>query len=228
MRPIDTIVIHCSATPEGRPVSVATIRTWHLKRRFSDIGYHYVIDLEGRVHVGRPIGKTGAHVKGHNTGSIGICYIGGVTNDGNLSPKDTRTPAQKLAISELLHELVETYPLITEICGHRDFPGVKKACPCFDAIPEYEGILERPAAGVFIGESHDPIQPAFPSDPDMGGKPAWLSSINWAAFGTFVTSAVTAISALDPIVAGATVGVGGFLAFWIIRQRMRKAAEYGI
>jgi len=141
MRKIDTIVIHCSATPEGRDVSVATIRKWHKDRGWRDIGYHYVIGLNGEIWKGRPIRQRGAHVKGHNTGSIGICYVGGVTNDGRLAPKDTRTPEQKTALVSLIRGLLVDYPAIKTICGHRDFPGVAKACPCFDAIPEYKWLL---------------------------------------------------------------------------------------
>ncbi|WP_063832826.1 N-acetylmuramoyl-L-alanine amidase [Labrenzia sp. DG1229] len=141
MRKIDTIVIHCSATPEGRAVSVSTIRQWHLDRGWRDIGYHYVIGLNGEIWPGRPITQRGAHVRGHNTGSIGICYVGGVTNDGRLAPKDTRTPDQKTALLSLIRSLLTDYPQIETICGHRDFPAVKKACPCFDAIPEYEYLI---------------------------------------------------------------------------------------
>ena len=81
MRKINKIIIHCSATPEGREVSVDTIRKWHLKRRFSDIGYHYVIGLDGTIHKGRPIEKVGAHCSYENIGSIGICYVGGMSKD---------------------------------------------------------------------------------------------------------------------------------------------------
>lgn len=143
MRKIDTIVIHCSATPEGRPVSVSTIRQWHLDRGWRDIGYHFIIGLNGEIWPGRPISQRGAHVKGHNTGSIGICYVGGVTNDGRLAPKDTRTPEQKTAIVSLIRGLLTDYPQINKICGHRDFPNVKKACPCFDAIPEYKYLIGK-------------------------------------------------------------------------------------
>lgn len=134
-RKIDKIIIHCSATPEGRDISVETIRDWHLKRGWSDIGYHYVIDLEGKVHAGRPIEKTGAHVKGHNTGSIGICYVGGVEEDGK-TPKDTRTKDQKAALDNLLFILTDIFANVT-IHGHNEFSS--KACPSFDVQAEYPG-----------------------------------------------------------------------------------------
>lgn len=138
MRPIDTAAVHCTATKEGLDYTVATIRSWHLQRGFADIGYHFVVHLDGTISIGRPISKIGAHVAGHNTGSIGIVYVGGL--DKNGKPKDTRTPAQKAAIRKLLKELVSKYG-IKIIKGHRDFPGVAKACPCFDAIPEYRDLV---------------------------------------------------------------------------------------
>ena len=90
-RPVRDIIIHCSATPEGRDYTVADITSWHRQRGFSTIGYHYVIYRDGSIHCGRNIDSVGAHCQGHNTGSIGICYIGGVAADGH-TPKDTRTP----------------------------------------------------------------------------------------------------------------------------------------
>jgi len=134
-RKIDKIIIHCSATPEGKDISVETIRDWHLKRGWSDIGYHYVIDLDGKLHAGRPLEKTGAHVKGHNTGSIGICYIGGVEQDGK-TPKDTRTKEQKAALDNLLFTLTDVFANVT-IHGHNEFSS--KACPSFDVQAEYSG-----------------------------------------------------------------------------------------
>ena len=127
MRKIDKIIIHCSATPEGRDVKTETIRKWHLDRGWSDIGYHYVIELDGSLHVGRPIERTGAHCKGHNTGSIGVCYVGGVDQD--MKPKDTRTDAQRSALHSLLFDLTDNFDAAT-IHGHNEFSS--KACPSFD------------------------------------------------------------------------------------------------
>ena len=97
MRPIDSIIIHCSATPEGKHFTAADIRRWHKAQGWSDIGYHYVILLDGTVQEGRPISQPGAHCKGMNARSIGICYIGGLAADGK-TPKDTRTTAQILEL----------------------------------------------------------------------------------------------------------------------------------
>ena len=127
MRTIDEIIIHCSATPEGREVTVDEIRRWHKERGFADIGYHYVIMADGSVCKGRPLEQAGAHCKGHNAHSIGICYVGGTDRKG--TPKDTRTEPQKNAMARLIRELKRSFPKAT-IHGHNEF--ANKACPSFD------------------------------------------------------------------------------------------------
>jgi N-acetylmuramoyl-L-alanine amidase len=132
-RTINEIIIHCTATPEGRECSVEEIRQWHKARGFADIGYHYVIHLDGRVEPGRNVDIAGAHCTGHNANSIGVVYVGGCAKDGK-TPKDTRTEAQKSALANLLINLRKLYPR-AKIHGHRDF--ANKACPSFDATKEY-------------------------------------------------------------------------------------------
>ncbi len=132
MRSINKIIIHCTATREGDDISVSTIRKWHLARGWSDIGYHYVIDLKGNINAGRPIELMGAHTKGFNKGSIAIAYVGGVESDGK-TPKDTRTNAQKDAIVRLIKKLKGCYPDVT-IHGHNEFSN--KACPSFNVSKE--------------------------------------------------------------------------------------------
>lgn len=132
-RPVDKFIIHCSATPEGRDVSVEEIRSWHLERGFATIGYHYVIYADGSIHLGRPLSRIGAHCKGQNACSVGICYIGGLDTAGN--PKDTRTPAQRRALVQLLRTLRREWPKAT-IHGHNEFAA--KACPCFDVRKDPE------------------------------------------------------------------------------------------
>lgn len=133
MRKISSIIVHCSATPEGKPFTVADIDRWHRQRGFAQIGYHYVIYLDGSVHTGRPIATIGAHCAGHNANSIGVCYIGGLSADGKR-PKDTRTEAQKQSLIALLRQLRAQFPNAV-IHGHRDYAA--KACPSFDATKEY-------------------------------------------------------------------------------------------
>ena len=128
MRKITEIIIHCSCTPEGRNIGATTILDWHKERGFSDIGYHYVIRLDGTMETGRPVEQIGAHTKGHNRNSIGICYIGGTETDCK-TPKDTRTKEQCKAMAELLKKLRKQFPNAT-IHGHSEF--ANKACPSFD------------------------------------------------------------------------------------------------
>ena len=135
-RNIRELIVHCSATPEGKDYSVDTIRQLHIQRGFSDIGYHYVIYRDGSIHIGRDESIIGAHCTGHNTNSIGVCYIGGCASDGK-TPKDTRTTEQKQSLVKLLKELKTKYPQAS-IHGHRDFSS--KACPSFDATKEYSSI----------------------------------------------------------------------------------------
>lgn len=132
MRAIHKIIIHCTATREGDDISVDTIRRWHLARGWSDIGYHYVIDLKGNINAGRPIELIGAHTKGQNKYSIGIAYVGGVEADGK-TPKDTRTKAQKDAIIRLVKKLKGCYPDVS-IHGHNEFSN--KACPSYNVQNE--------------------------------------------------------------------------------------------
>jgi len=136
MREINKIIVHCSATREGENYEVAEIRKWHLARGFNDIGYHFYIDLYGEIHKGRDIDKIGAHCKGHNRNSIGICYCGGVEADGK-TPKDTRQECQKESLVAVLRTLKAMYPNAV-IHSHNDF--ANKACPSFNATKEYENI----------------------------------------------------------------------------------------
>tara|TARA_R110000751_G_scaffold165449_1_gene271477 strand:- start:47 stop:469 length:423 start_codon:yes stop_codon:yes gene_type:complete len=140
MRRIDSIILHCSATREGQDVSVETIREWHIKRGWSDIGYHYVIYLDGSVHDGRPVERMGAHCKGKNKGTIGICYIGGVEADGK-TPKDTMTEEQDIAMVNLILSIRDKYRESgkVRIHGHNEFAA--KACPSFSVPKKYAWLL---------------------------------------------------------------------------------------
>lgn len=132
MRDINKIILHTSATKEGLDFNSNDIRRWHLERGFNDIGYHYVILLDGTIEKGRDIEKIGAHCKGHNKNSIGICYIGGLDEFGK--PKDTRTLKQKASLNMLIERLKKRFPNI-KVHGHNEFS--KKACPSFDVQKEY-------------------------------------------------------------------------------------------
>ena len=137
MRAIEKIVIHCSATPRNKDFSAEDISDWHVKGNgWSDIGYHFVIRLDGTIEYGRMVDRYGAHVKSHNLNSLGICYIGGM--DKEMSKwEDTRTDEQKESLILLLKTLKKFHPNAT-IYGHRDFSS--KECPSFDAKTEYKDI----------------------------------------------------------------------------------------
>ena len=161
MRKINRIILHCSATKEGKNFQIEDVRNWHIWPKdyfedgqykytkykgkvyqnrkllpeevrglhgngWSDIGYHYVILLDGTVKEGKKEQQRGAHTKGYNKDSIGICYIGGLDENGN--PKDTRTPEQKDSMIKLLVKLKQKY-MDAELCGHYQFSS--KACPSF-------------------------------------------------------------------------------------------------
>lgn len=141
LRRVDEIIVHYTATPEGEEFSNEQIRASHLQRGFSDIGYHYVVGLKGEVRKGRDESIAGAHCLGHNTRSIGVCYVGGCPSRSVKGwrdiGKDTRTEAQKRTLLKLLKELKRKYPDAT-VHGHREF--ANKPCPGFDAREEYKGI----------------------------------------------------------------------------------------
>lgn len=136
-RSINEIINHCAATPEGKDFTVADIRAWHKARGFSDVGYHYVIYRDGRIMLGRPIGQIGAHVSGHNTGTIGICYIGGVSADGKTA-KDTRTSAQRKSLLWLNQQLAAKFK-VKKITGHNQY--ANRACPSFDVRKDPLGAI---------------------------------------------------------------------------------------
>ena len=136
MRTINKIIIHCTATPEGRTVTVADVDKWHREKGWNGIGYHYLIGLNGEIWKGRDESIIGAHTEGQNANSIGVAYVGGMTKDMK-SAKDTRTTAQKISLLNLIKQLKIKYPT-AKIYGHRDFSS--KACPSFDAKNEYKNL----------------------------------------------------------------------------------------
>ncbi|MDE6100159.1 MAG: N-acetylmuramoyl-L-alanine amidase, partial [Paramuribaculum sp.] len=118
MRKINRIIIHCTATKAGRKTTVAEIDRWHRARGFRGIGYHYVVYLDGEIARGRDESVAGAHCKGYNADSIGVCYVGGL--DGSGKPADTRTSAQKKSLVDLIVRLKKRFPSAT-VHGHNDF-----------------------------------------------------------------------------------------------------------
>ena len=137
-REVTLLVVHCSATRCNVSFPVERLRECHLQRGFRDIGYHFYITRDGVLHHCRPVSEIGAHVRGFNRHSIGICYEGGLDENGR--PADTRTTAQRFALLDLLTILKHQYPE-AQILGHYQLSAtIHKACPCYDPRKEYLGL----------------------------------------------------------------------------------------
>ena len=138
MREIKRIILHCSATPEGRDIDAATIKDWHVNGNgWSDIGYHYVIKIDGDIETGRQLDRVGAHTKGHNKDSIGICYIGGM--DADMNPKDTMNEVQESAMKELIYSLRMVWDKPLTLHGHNEY--ASKACPSFKVSEKVPNLM---------------------------------------------------------------------------------------
>lgn len=127
--PVTALTVHCSASKPSQKVDAKVIDRWHRLRGFAKIGYHYVILRDGNVETGRTLDEVGAHVEGKNTGNLGICLVGGVNEEGKSEANFTDDQYHSLAV--LLEQLLKQFPK-AEIKGHRDWPGVRKDCPCFN------------------------------------------------------------------------------------------------
>jgi N-acetylmuramoyl-L-alanine amidase len=136
VRKLDRIILHCTATPEGRHVDVDTIRVWHKARGWSDVGYHFVIYFDGSVHAGRAVEKTGAHVSGHNATTIGVVYVGGTDAAGKA--KDTMNAAQETAFVNLVKHLRDQFGPLT-LHGHNEYAA--KACPSFKVKDKFKWLV---------------------------------------------------------------------------------------
>ncbi len=138
IRSVDFIVIHCSATREDQDISAEDIRGWHLQRGWIDIGYHKVIRRDGSIEDGRPLSRPGAHARGFNHVSWGICLVGGVESDGKTAESNFTHAQWESLEAEVRRMKASDHKgaADAEVLGHRDLPNVNKACPSFDA-PEW-------------------------------------------------------------------------------------------
>lgn len=140
MRPLTEIIVHCTGTRPDASTTVDVVRKYHMQHNgWRDIGYHFLIYTDGTVHAGRPIAQIGAHCSGHNDKTIGICYVGGISQIGTAF--DTRTPEQRMALRNLIATLKATYPNISKVSSHHDYNSAKP-CPCFDAAREYGQLVK--------------------------------------------------------------------------------------
>ena len=179
MRPINEIIVHCSATrPEWMerfPLSrkVEEIRLWHTRDRgWKDIGYHYLIDRDGTIATGRPVEQVGAHVQGHNTGTIGVCLIGGHGSSETDRFDQHFTGAQEKALRTLLADLKRRHPGVTKISGHNQYAA--KACPGFSVPAWYVG-AKPPVKPEPAKPAHKPITPGMTQNPNQPKH--WLTHV---------------------------------------------------
>lgn len=129
-RAIAKLIVHCSYTPPSMDIGADTIRDWHVNgNKWRDIGYHYVIRRSGAIETGRNEAVAGAHTRGHNYDSLGVCLVGGKAEDDERADCNF-TAAQFLALDQLIRQLRSRHPNI-QVFGHRDF--ANRACPTFDA-----------------------------------------------------------------------------------------------
>ena len=150
----DHIVIHCSATTDKQNFTAADIDRMHRSQGWAAIGYHYVIRRDGTLEKGRDESVIGAHVSGHNSNTVAVCMVGGVDHKTRKNVKNF-TPEQWGTLLEIVTELQKKYPKAT-VKGHRDFPNVKKDCPCFDAGEWWAKIQHLKKADPWLpGPTHD-------------------------------------------------------------------------
>ena len=144
-RTIDLIVLHCTDTRPSQNFTFEKLAASHRARGFGKYpGYHFYVRRDGTLYYCRPLSIAGCHVKGYNAHSIGVCYEGGHREDEpplDRKYEDNRTAEQQVTLHELLTRLHELFPE-ARIVGHRDLPGVAKACPCFDAEKEYAYLIK--------------------------------------------------------------------------------------
>ena len=220
MRPINEIIIHCTATRpnwwEGKSAQekVDEVRRWHLDRNWSDVGYHYLIDRNGQIVEGRPVERAGAHVKGHNANSIGISLFGGHGSSASDSFDDHFTKDQEQSLKRLIADLRDRFPDINKVTGHNQYS--VKACPGF-SVPDW--LAQKPAQ-----EMRPPVRSQERTSPTQS-RTVQASVV---AAGSAAGSAVTALSALDSVAQYIVLGFAGLgilMALWIMRERLRKWAE---
>ena len=220
MRKIDEIIIHCTATrPDwwtGTSADVKTneVRNWHTSKGWSDIGYHYLIDRDGTVVTGRPLDRTGAHVKGHNTGTVGISLFGGFGGSAGDSFADNFTEDQERALLDLIAKLKADHPSITKISGHNQYAA--KACPCF-SVPAWLKKAQSP-------KMKPPVEDEKPRA--LAQSKTMQASVVQGA--SAVGGAVAAFQALDgtaQIIAMTGCILITLLAMFIMKERLKAWAS---
>ena len=209
MRKITEVFVHCAATPPDWMADASAydkrevIDKWHKERGFDGFGYHYLIDRDGVTIPGRPEERVGAHVKGYNTNSIGVCLVGGHGSSENDQFADHFTAQQDAALRELLDDLAGRYP-DAKVRGHNEVAA--KACPGFN-VKRWMAAPAKPRAS-----------PAQSTTMQAGAAQA-VAAVSGGA------SAIGALDGTAQIVALAICGVVLLAALWIMRERLQKWAE---
>lgn len=221
MRQVNEIVIHCTDTQpnwwssKSTKEKVAEVRRWHTSapRNWSDIGYHYLIDRDGTIIEGRPLDRVGAHVKGHNTGTIGISLFGGHGSSAGDSFEDHFTEEQDRALRGLIGQLRQQFPEITKVTGHNQYAA--KACPGF------------PVPAWIAKEGAVPVAPLVRSEQRTSPAQSRTMQASLVAAASASGTAITALSALDSVaqyIVLCFAGVVVLMAVWIMKERLRKWA----
>ena len=182
-------------------------------RKWDDIGYHYIIDRDGKVAKGRQDSVVGAHVKGHNRNSMGICLLGGFGSDSHDKFKDHFTDEQENALLQLITQLEAEHP-IKSVRGHNSFSGVSKACPGFQ--------VKKWLAGKETGRSLAQTQPSLKESTSIKGN---LTNI---VSGGGLAAFATQYDGLDDITKYTVLGVGVFVllvGLWLFRKKLLKIAD---
>lgn len=212
MRTISEIIIHCTATkPDwmaGKPTTdrVAEVRRWHMEERgWKDIGYHYLIDRDGAVATGRQIKQTGAHVQGHNTGTVGVCLIGGFGGSADDKFADNFTTEQDKALRALIVNLKSRFAINT-VTGHNEYAA--KACPSF-RVAQWLTPANVKKRRANVAQSTT-VQASA------------IQIVSGAGAGI---AAVGALDGVAQIVTIALVAVVVMAAVWIMRERIKKWAN---
>lgn len=226
MRAINEIVVHCTATQPSWGASwtperqVQEIRNWHVNDRgWNDIGYHYVITRDGRVATGRPVDRVGAHVAGHNTGTIGVSLVGGFGSAADDQFADNFTPEQDAALRALIEELRARFPAINKISGHNEY--ANKACPGFDVMSWLDRQPQiTPATNV--SASSEPEVATRGRTSAAQSTTVQASAVQLASAAGAGVTAVTALEGPSQIVAIVFAGVIALAALWIMRERLKK------
>lgn len=209
MRNINEIIVHCTATrPDWMAESsteqkVAEVRRWHVDiNKWSDIGYHYLIDRDGTIVKGRPVEVAGAHTKGHNANSIGVSLFGGFGSAASDSFVDHYTAEQAIALHNLIDELKSQNPDIKKVSGHNQYSS--KACPGFN-VPRW--MANKP-----------------PRKSPAQSTTVQASAVQIASGAGSAVAAVSAFEGTAQIVALAFAGLIILMGMWIMRERLRKWA----